>query len=77
MCILSVLQTLKDLLKQSSLTAGIQVVVGDGDWSPADDFLRYPKFAASVDVIGSVYLCLLLTRSNCINAVGYYASDTL
>jgi len=40
------------VLQQTSLTAGIQVVVGDGDWSPGDDVLKYPGFAASVDVIG-------------------------
>jgi hypothetical protein len=49
-----VLQTLKNMLKESSLTANVQVVVADNAWDPALDVLRDPQFASAVDVIGLV-----------------------
>jgi hypothetical protein len=52
------LQTLKRLLLQNNLTAGVKVVVGDGDWSPAVDVLGDIKFAEAVDMIGLVQIDL-------------------
>jgi galactosylceramidase len=48
-------QTLKNLLKQNDITAGVQVVVADSDWGVSDDVLRNPTFAAAVDIIGCHY----------------------
>ena len=40
------------MLKANNLTANIKVVVGDGDWGPADDIVKHPEFAEAVDIIG-------------------------
>jgi hypothetical protein len=47
------------VLQENNVTSGIKVVVGDGDWGPAVDVLRDPKFAEAVDIIGLVQVVLL------------------
>ena len=48
-------EVLKSVLLQDVSTAHVQVVAADGSWRVSKDILKFPSFAAAVDIVGCHY----------------------